>query len=248
MSDGLHVSDDEAATVIYAAGLDLQLEARVSSHAAQCAECSAKIASLRASDRSAEALLSLLDVPAPRKSARDLVRTAKAETRISARAPRRVAAAIVGFLVLAGVAAAAIPASPLHRLIFGSVARKSTAPANAGRAGPPTAAAASSGVSISAPAALEIVFNHQNAGSVHIRVSDGNQVALASSDVAATYRVGSSRITVSQSGPADFQLEVPRALRELRILAGDTLVFSRGPGTRMKTDTLTVDLSARPRG
>ena len=96
--------------------------------------------------------------------------------------------------------------------------------------------------------ALEIVFNDQSVGSIHLRISDGDQVALRSTDAAATYRVGSNRIMVNQSGQADFYLEVPRALPELRILVGDRLIFWRGPVTRMSADTLTIDLSARPRG
>ena len=247
MSDGLHITDAEAGTFIFAAGLDPQLEARVHSHTARCAECAAKVAALKASDRSAGALLSLLDVPAPRKSAAGLVRTANSRGWISAGVPRRAAAGIIGFLILAGVAAAAIPSSPLHRLIVGAVARKSSAPVNAGRGGSATTARTSSGVSVTPGAAVEIVFNNRNAGSIHLRITNSDQLALTSTDVAASYQVGSNRIAVSQSAPAEFQLEVPRSLRQLRILAGDKLVFSRVTGTRMASDTLTVDLSARPR-
>jgi len=248
MSDGLHITDAEAATIVYAAGLDPQLDARARSHAAECAECAAKLDTLRASDRSAGALLSVLDVPAASKSAADLVRTAKRRNRISVRAPRRAAASIIAFLVLAGVAAAAIPSSPLHRLIVDVLAVQVRPAPNAGRASSASAVAASSGVSIIPPDALEIIFNNQNAVSVHLHISDGDHVALSSTDVAATYHVGSNRITVSQRSPADFHLEVPRGLRELRILAGHKLIFSRGLRTRMATDTLTIDLSARPRG
>jgi len=248
VSAGIHITDAEAATVIYATGLDPLLEGRARSHAVECAECATKLDILRASDRSAGALLTLLDVAAPGESAAGLVQKAKAASRISLGAPRRAAAGIIGLMVLAGVAATAMPSSPLHRLIIDALGAKGTSPANAERASSAPAASAPSGVSISPPPALEIVFNNQNAGALHIRISDGDRVSLSSTDVAATYRVGSSRITVSQPAPADFHLDVPRGLRELRILAGDKLIFSRSPDTRMTTDTLTIHLSARPRG
>jgi hypothetical protein len=187
-------------------------------------------------------------VPAPRKSAAGLVRSAKARNTIALGAPRRAAAAIIAFMILAGVAAAAIPSSPLHRLIVDALTGKRTQPASVGGALSPSTAAASSGVSITPPNALELVFNDQSVGSIHLRISDGDQVALSSTDTTATYRVGVNRITVNQSGRADFYLDVPRALRGLRILVGKRLVFSRDPLTRMATDTLTIDLSPRPRG
>jgi hypothetical protein len=247
VSDGLHITDAEAAAVIYAAELDPQLEARARSHTAECAECAAKLDTLRASDRSAGALLSALDVPAPRNSAAGLIRTAKARSRISGGALRRAAAGILAFVVLAGAAAAAIPSSPLHRLILDALARKKTAAMNAESAGSATTAAGSSGISITPAAALEIVFDNRNPGTVHLRISDSDRLALTSTDVTATYRVASNRITVSQPAPADFNLEVPRGLSELRILAGDKLIFSRSSATRMVTDTVTLHLSAPPR-
>lgn len=245
MSASLHVTDAEAADIVYSAGLDPQRDARARAHAAECAECAAKLDALRASDRSAGALLILLDAPPPRRSAADLVRTAKGRARISVSAPRRAAAAIIAFMVLAGVAAAAIPSSPLHRLIVDALARKGAKAANDGHAGTAPASASSSGVSFSPSGALAIVFNSRNAGSVHLRVSDGDYVALGSTDAAATYRVGSNRITVSQQSAADFDLEIPRGLRELRVIAGGKLIFSRSPGTPMTADTLTINLSAR---
>lgn len=247
MSAGpLHITDADAASVIYATGLDPQLEARVRSHAAECAECTTKLDILRASDRSAGALLTLLDVPAPKKTAAGFVQTARLPGRISLGSPRRVAAGIVALMVLGGAAAAAIPSSPLHRLIVAALGGKGTAPVISSPASRVPTPAAPSGVSINPPPALEIVFRSQNAGVVHLRITDGYQVALTSSDVAATYRVGSSRIIVSQSAPADFHLDIPRSLLRLRVLAGDKLIFSRGPGTQMTTDTLTIHLSANP--
>lgn len=247
MSPGHHITDAEAASVIYAAGLDPHLDSRALAHASECVECAAKLDALLESDRSAGALLDLLDVPAPKQSAAGLVRSAKARKRMAFGAPRRAAAGIIAFMVLAGVAAAAIPSSPLHRLIVDAFAGKRTATANVGRTRSPSPAA-SAGVSITPSSTLEIVFNERSAGSIHVRISDGEQAALSSTDATVTYRVGNNRITVSQSARAEFHLEVPRALRDLRIFAGDRLIFSRGAGTRMSADTLTIDLSARPRG
>ena len=248
MSDGIHITDADAATLVYAAGLDPQLEARARLHAVECAECAAKLDRVRASDQSAAALLTLLDVAAPPKTAAGFVRTARVTGEISLGGPRRVAAGIVVLMFLAGAAAAAIPSSPLHRLIVSALGGKRTAHGVTGPASPVPQGPASSGVSITSPSALEVVFNSESAGALHIRISDGDQVALTSTDVAAIYRVGTSRITVSQATPADFHLDIPRRLRELRILAGDKLIFSRSPDAPMSTDTLTIRLSARTQG
>jgi hypothetical protein len=103
-------------------------------------------------------------------------------------------------------------------------------------------------VLIAAPSTLQLVFNNQNELTVHLRITDSQQVALSSSDAAATYRVGSNRIVVSQSGPANFQLEIPRTLGDLRILAGGKVIFSRSARipltTPPTTDTLTISIPA----
>jgi len=258
--NAIHITDAEAATVIYAPGLDPGLEARVHSHVAVCAECSVRLEALRVADRSIGELLSSLDVPAPTASSSAFVRAARAPKRkwFIAR-QQRAAAAVIAFMVIATAAAAAIPASPLHQLIVralrGERAVRTIVPPLESR---PTAAA-SSGVSFTQGSSLDVVFERRGAGgSVHLRLVDGDQVSLSSPDGGATYRgdqaslsspdggatyrVGSNRITVNQSAPANFQLEIPRSLGELRILIGSEVVFERRPGKQMSGDTLTIHL------
>jgi len=113
-----HISDAEAATVVYAPGLDPELEARVLSHVASCADCGRRLEALRIADRSIGELLSSLDVPAPGTSAAALMRTARTPRRqIFVTSRRHAAAAVIAFMVVAAAAAAAIPASPLHRFV-----------------------------------------------------------------------------------------------------------------------------------
>ncbi len=247
IAGGAHLTDRDAAMVIYAARLDPQLEARVEWHIAECADCAAKLAALRESDREAGELLSLLDVPVPGTSAQSVLRAAKVSRRHVWLAPRRVAAGIVAFLVLAAAAAAAIPSSPLHRLIFHApspnvMTRARSVPQHPAEPGAP------SGVLIAPPASLEIVFNNQNEVTVHLRITDSQQVALSSSDAAATYRVGSNRIIVSQSGRAIFQLEIPHTMGDLRIVASGTVIFSRRARAQTTNDTITISIPAPKRG
>ena len=225
-------------------GQDPGLETRVRSHVVTCAECAMRLEALRVADSSVGELLSSLDVPAPRTSSSAFIRAAQVPKRKWLIAPqRRAAAAVIAFITIATAAAAAIPASPFHRLLVRALAgervgRSRTPPPEP----PPTPA--SSGVSFTQGSSLDVVFARRGTGgSVHLRLVDGDQVSLSSSDSGATYRVGSNRITVNQSAPANFQLEIPRSLGELRILIGSEVVFERRLGKPMSTDTLTIRLS-----
>ena len=111
-----HLSDAEMAALIYTVGQNRDLEHRAYSHLAVCAECTRLVGLLRDSDRDTSSLLSSLDVAVPARSADSVIRAAQRQEKRFAFGRRRVAA-VVGFLVVAGAAAAAIPASPLHRLL-----------------------------------------------------------------------------------------------------------------------------------
>lgn len=244
--DFRHIDDSEAAAVIYAAGEYPVVEDRVRSHIATCEICAARMSALRAADREAGELLSILDVPAPPVSERAILRAGKRPERSHVFDGYRRAAAVVAFMVVAG-AAAAIPTSPFHRLlaralgIRGSVAGNTTAgtPARA-------VAAASPGVLITPGSTLEILFEGSGTGgAVHVRFVDGGQLSLSSAASGATYRVSSTRINVDQASPGDFDLALPKALREVRIRVGGKIVYERRAGAPLSPDSFTIQLSPR---
>jgi hypothetical protein len=241
-----HLSEAEIAALIYAVGQDRELERRAYSHLARCDECTKLIGSLRDADRNAASLLTSLDVPAPATPVESIVRAAKREQRSSVFGGRR-AAAIVAFLLVAAAAAAAIPASPVHRFLAGFVWGGGTqVNVKLGRA-PASAPALTPAVSfVTEPnSSLEVAFGGNGVGGdLDVRVVDGDEVSLSSPGAGATYRVASNRIAVEQSVPAEFQLQVPRSLRELRVRVGGSVVFDRRPTIADASSSFTIRLAA----
>ena len=235
MADGLsgpHLSDAELGALIYAVGQNRDLERRAYSHIASCAECTQRLGAMRESDRDIDRLLSTLDVQVPAKSADSIIQTAGPRSVVSTGGWRRVAA-IIGFLIVAGgVAAAAIPASPLHQVLVTLIMSDGGVPDQfkGGRA-KSLVEQSSPAVSflVSPSARLEVAFDGAGVGgSVDVRVVAGDQVSLSSPTTAATYRVSTNRIAVDQQSPAQFRLEIPRSLRELRVRVGGSVVYERG--------------------
>jgi hypothetical protein len=236
------------AALIYAVGQDRELERRAYSHLAICAECTQLIGSLRAADRDAAGLLAALDVPASGRSVASVIRAAQREKSRPIFGGRR-AAAIGGFLVVAAAAAAALPSSPIHRFLVARVGSGSRFDAHV-KSGPKQAVveALSPAVSFETTpnSSLEVAFSGSGVGgSLYVRVIDGGEVSLSSASSGATYRVGPNRIAVVQSAPGQFHLDVPRSLRELRVLVGSAIVFDRRPSTGAASDSFTIQL-ARP--
>ena len=246
-----HLSEAELAALIYAPGQDRDAERRAYSHLATCDACTRLVGSLRDSDRDTNRLLSSLDVAPPTVTAESIMRAAQARQRSVGFAGRR-AAAVVGFLlVAAAAAAAAYPASPIHRWLAAVLASRERAGVlvNESRKAP-TGEPASPAVSfVSAPGAtLDIEFSGSGAGgALDVRVVDGDQVSLSSPTAGATYRVSSNHITVDQSAPANFTLEIPRLLRELRVRVGGDVVFDQRAPIGGTTNAFTIQLT-RPNG
>jgi hypothetical protein len=242
-----HLTEAEIAALIYTVGQDRDLERRAYSHLATCAECTRLIGSLRDADRDTSSLLSSLDVPAPSRSADSIMRAAQRQKNRFAFGWRR-AAAVGGFLVVAGTAgAAAIPSSPLHQLLVtvlnsgGSfhVDFKSTPKT-------PETEPMSPAVSLAAKpgSALEVSFSGSGVGgALDVRIIDQDQISLSSPSAGAIYRVSANRIAVEQSTPATFQLTVPRSLHELRVRVVTDVVFERRPAVPGSADLFTIQLT-----
>lgn len=243
-----HISEAEAGAVVYAAGQFPEIEARVRAHVAECAACGSKLDALRAADREVGELLLTLDEPAPLVSEARVIRAGRAARRPFISPVNRRAAAVLAMLAVSAAVAAAVPSSPLHRLlvralgsISGSATPNAAPPGPAQRAAPP-----SPGVLLIPGSTLEVVFRQRDKGGVvHVRAVDGDQVSLSSAEGGATYSVSSGRITVDQSVAGNFDLAIPRSLPEVRIRVGDDIAFERNGGAPVGPDTFTIPLSRR---
>ena len=199
----------------------------------------------RVSDDELARLLSSLDVQTPAVTADSIIRAAQSGQKRPAFSGRR-AAAVVGFLVVAAAAAAALPASPVHRWFAGFAwGGAANVRVESGRKAVDSARVAQAVSFISEPGStLEIAFSSSSVGSsVDVQVVDADQVLLSSATAGATYRVSSNRVAVDQSGPARFQLEIPRLLGELRVRLGSDVVFDRSAPVASGGDAFTIQLT-----
>jgi hypothetical protein len=242
-----HLNETEIAALIYTGGQDRDLEQRAYSHLAICVECTGLIATLRDEDRDTSSLLSSLDVPAPLQSADSIIRAGQRQKNGFAFGWRR-SAAVVGFLIVAGTAAAAaIPSSPFHRLLLTVLGSSGGFKVDFGSTPTiPEPQPVSPAVSLAAKpgAALEVSFSGSSVGgTLDVHIIDQDQISLSSPSAGAIYRVRASRIAVEQKTPATFQLTVPRSLRELRVRVGTDVVFERHPAVPGTADSFTIQLT-----
>lgn len=241
-----HLSEAEIAALIYVVGQNRDHERRAYSHLAVCAECTRLVGSLRDSDREASSLLSSLDVPAPSQSADSIIRAALRQEKRSAFDWRH-AAAVVGLLVVAGTAAAAvIPASPLHQLLVTVLHSGGGSKVNfkTGRIpSPPEPVSPAVSMAAKPASVLEISFTGGVGGTLDVQIVDPDQISLSSPSTDAIYRVSANLIAVEHSAPATFRLQVPRSLRELRVRVGTGVVFDRQPAIAGTADTFTIQLT-----
>lgn len=213
-------------------------------HVSTCSECARLVT--RAADRDARAQLLLreLDVPVPAVSAADIAwRAGAGAARLRpATGARRRRVIITGALTFLGAAAAAaLPSSPLHRIIARAIG-----PALAVRhpAGPlrtasdPTgrtvaAGAAPAGVSIRPARTLTIAFAAvQHHGVLRIAIQDTPvATVLASGAGVRGYTVAPDRIDVQNAGAsADYDLTIPSGVTDARVTVAGSVVFMRHDG------------------
>lgn len=195
-------------------------------HLSGCGECAAALRDLRAVNERAVALLARADAPAPVARAQMRMRA----RRLSAGRWREGRAALLRAAVLvacvAGVAAAAVPGSPVRAWIAHAVlpAKKETLrPANAPVA-PPVAAIRAEDASRHAPtgvsirpdgSAVRVVFT---AASPQMRVTarlvDGGRAGVLARGPAAAgarFRTAPGRIEVVGAGAGEVEVQIPRS-------------------------------------
>jgi len=174
--------------------------------------------------------LRLLDHPVPRRSADDVL--AEARRRQVERSPRRAwrLAAAVG-LTVAG-AAAALPSSPLRRLLGRAPGDAPAGAPHASPAAPPATSpetlrdAASAGVAVVPRERVEVAFLRQSRGRLELRFVEGPQLSLVPRGADVRVTVRPDRIAVEDTtGRASFELLVPRSVAQLRVEVGGVTVF-----------------------
>jgi anti-sigma factor RsiW len=225
------VHPSEATLLILLHGeLDRDLMAEAREHVASCAVCAAKLAELREADATVAGLLDSLDHPVPG-------RLPPAVTR----APRLVRSALAASITLlaAGVAAAAVPGTPIHRWVqeqLGHTSHRGSerpGPAPATALPAPASEQAASGIEVPAIGGLTISFARPEEGGALVVVPSGrSNVSLRAFGGGVAYQVSAGRIGVDNRRPAGrYQLEVPTRLERLTVLIGKQVVF-RSQGER----------------
>jgi anti-sigma factor RsiW len=229
----VHLSEAELAAVAH--GETTRVSAAAAVHLASCAECAAKVEALRRSDSEVAQLLGQLDHAAPAIRSTNL-RLAPREHR------RRVGAIAAGLVLAAGVAAAAVPSSPLHKFLVRTVAsvRGGSPPA---RTNEPVAADQRAGIAFIPGGSLAVKFRNAEAGGqVQIVLTDGGQVSAVASGEAG-FSVHQSQLDIDSRGKAmSFVLEIPRTLREVRVEVGDRVFFEK------RGDVVAGSASLNPNG
>jgi hypothetical protein len=219
------VHPTEAALLAFVHGeLDSRAAATVRTHLSECGACAAAETALRREDSEVGGLLRALDHPVPHRSAPG---TAAARARLLQPA---LAASLA--LLLAGVAAAAVPGTALNRWIHSRLENAPAAPrtTTTPTTPPPEPGQAAGGIEIPAPRALVVAFDvPEPDGVLLIRAVDRADAALRAYGGDVAYEVADGRIRVDNHRPARrYTLEVPRALGAVTVLVADRPVFDSG--------------------
>jgi len=243
----VHLSDAQAAALIHGQ-LDSEGRATVGAHLAECATCADRVRDLELADRQVAALLRRLDVPAPSREfaqRRELSRAPAPGARASRPHPsdahrgslraRRVGSLAAGIALacVAAAAAAAVPGSPVRRILDRAavaIGARRDAPAPPPRPAPPPAQGG--GVAITPGREIEVHFRRpQRRGTVRIAFDDRAAASLRATSGTPGYAVGEDRIVVDNAGDdATYELTVPRALDEVRVRVADVVVFHKAGG------------------
>lgn len=238
----MHLTENELASLTHGDPSSVSQEARA--HLASCAECGARVDSLRAMDRETAQLLRSLDHPI------QALRSATIVGRVHQRR-RRVAAIAAGLTLFVAAAAAALPGSPLRHVLLRVLGR---AEPNAWASTPPLSAESAparqlAGISFVPGTTLEIRFEDPASRSrVRIVFTGATQVS-ASADGDAAFSIRHGQVVVNDRGSAmNVTLEIPRNISDVIVKAGDAIVFHKeaeavsGEAVRDRTGVYTVDL------
>jgi len=215
-------------------------------HLAACGECAAAARELRGLNERASALLATGDVPAPVAQAQMSLRTRRATRDRWTGARQALLRAAILVLGLAGVAAAAVPGSPVREWIQQNVlpqrkpvrqptVRQATQPPARQEASP----ASASGVSIRPDAGgVRVVLTGASPRlRVTARLVDADRAGVLARGRAAQgarFRTAPGRIEVVNAGAGEIEIDIPRAAAEATVeVNGRVYVAKDGDSLRV---------------
>lgn len=213
-------------------------------HLAACGECAAALRELRAVNERMAALLAVGDVPAPVAQAQMSLRARRARQSHWGDARKALLRAAILVLGVAGVAAAAVPGSPVRAWVEQAVLpqKKATLPPGVVRApvpAPRAAATSPTGISIRPDAgAVRVVLTGASPRlRVTARLVDGDRAGVLARGPAmsgARFRTAPGRIEVVDAGAGEIEVEIPRAARAATVeVNGRVLVAKDGDSLRV---------------
>jgi hypothetical protein len=217
--------------------------AAAEAHLAACGECAGALRELRALNERAAALLAVGDVPAPVAQAQMSLRARRARQGHWGDARKALLRAAILVLGVAGVAAAAVPGSPVRAWVEQAVLpqKKATLTPGPAPAPPPRVAAASSPTGISIRPDAGTVRVVLTGASPRLRVTarlvDGDRAGVLARGPAmsgARFRTAPGRIEVVDAGAGEIEVEIPRAARTATVeVNGRVLVAKDGDSLRV---------------
>ena len=218
----MHLTESELAALTH--GDDSGRSEAMSTHLATCPDCSARLRTLRAADQEVRDLLRDVDHAAPGlRGATFLVDLQRRR--------RRIASIAAGLALFAAGAAAALPNSPLHRVLVRAL---STAESRSRTSTPvihPAPQVASAGVAFIPGSSLDVRFKDPKPGG-HLRILlvDGPRMSAAATGDAA-FSIHQSQLEVTDRGVAmTFTLEIPRGVPDVTVRSGDKIIFEKRAG------------------
>lgn len=215
-------------------------------HLAACGECAAELRELRAAHERMAALLAQADVPAPVAQAQMSLRARRLRAGRWSEARKALLRAAILVMGVAGVAAAAVPGSPVREWVEQRVlpAKKQTmepalGPTVAQQPQAPVPASAPSGVSIRPDAGVVRVV--LTGASPRLRVTarlvDTDRAGVLARGKAASgarFRTAPGRIEVVGAGEGELEVEIPRAARAATVqVNGHVYVAKDGDSLRV---------------
>lgn len=209
---------------------------KLASHVVECDACRQRLGETRESAVAITRSLGTLDHAAPPIRAGDVIARARGRRR-----HRALAAAAVLLFVATG-AAAAVPNSPLRRLVERWIAAPARvlAPSTIGPLAAPLPSAqgarAASGIAFTPGGGATIEFvEAPPEGELRIRLVDGADITITGSSAGTRFTLTGHGVNVTPGGVGSFDLEIPRRMHGASVRVAGHVVFAKS-GTEVTTE------------
>lgn len=205
-------------------------------HLVECDSCRERLGETRESAEAIARALGTLDHATPRIRVGDVIARARGRRR-----HRALAAAAVLLFVATG-AAAAVPNSPLRRLVERWLAAPPSADSaptikpRVASAQPSQGARAASGISFTPGGGATIDFAEAPPeGELRIRLVDGADITITGSSAGTRFALTGHGVNVTPGGVGNFDLEIPRRMHGANVRVAGHVVFAKS-GTEVTSE------------